>query len=400
MPTKSDWIVWTSELSPFGLKVIRLLRQANYPFVTLPDPAHRRWSWSAARRKKQLVEGKLPLTWPKKSAQDEFPLVPFVLGPEGENLYDSSAIAEWLDRQSGAEEKCAFLPKDSAAHFLVRLIDEYADEIGLYFAHHYRWKVSALNNTAGHRLSAEMAALLGPFSKLLGPLFSMRQARRLPYLFSCAPAGYKQPGLPGRLQAPHCKGFPATHDFLEDGFCRLLDCLERLLDQRPYILGEQITLADISLYGQLGMSLSDPDACDLIRARAPVLYRWLLRMASEKRLPDAKNADWQLDDALSPLLSEICRSFVPLMQQNMAAYQRHKLAGETLFNEAAFNKRKALYDGEIDGTPFRSVAKSFQAGVWEDLQSEWSNLDSESKALLERLLPYDHGIDQGIDNVE
>ena len=51
----------------------------------------------------------------------------------------------------------------------------------------------------------------------------MRQARRLPYLFSCAPAGYHQANLPNRLQPPHLEGFPATHDFLEDSFQRLLD---------------------------------------------------------------------------------------------------------------------------------------------------------------------------------
>ena len=88
------------------------------------------------------------------SAEDEFPLVPFLFGPDGENLYDSTAIAEWFDQRTEASRR--LLPDDPVAHFVAALIDDYADEFGLYMVHHNRWKVSALDNDASARLVREL----------------------------------------------------------------------------------------------------------------------------------------------------------------------------------------------------------------------------------------------------
>ena len=90
---------------------------------------------------------------------------------------------------------------------------------------------------------------------------------------------------------------------------------------------------------------------------------------------------------LAPLLGWICRTFVPLMQQNHDAWERHRAAGETRFNEAAFDAGRALYDGTLLGRPFRSVVKTFQVRVWRDLRREWDALDTSQRARLEALLP-------------
>jgi hypothetical protein len=56
--------------------------------------------------------------------------------------------------------------------------------------------------------------------------------------------------------------------------------------------------------------------------------------------------------------------------------------GQSLFNEAAFDRGEALYDGRLLGRPFRAVAKSFQVAVWQDLCGEWWSLgDSDRQAL-------------------
>ena len=135
------------------------------------------------------MAGRLPLTWPQMTELDEFPLVPFLFGPGGENLYDSSAIALWLDGHGPHpnERATALVPVDDPAlRFAVRLIDEALDEVGLYLVHHNRWVVSARDNDAGARLAREMRPLLGPLAPLVGHFFPARQVRRLPYLFSVA----------------------------------------------------------------------------------------------------------------------------------------------------------------------------------------------------------------------
>ena len=127
--------------------------------------------------------------------------------------------------------------------------------------HHNRWVGSARDNDAGARLAREFRPLLGPFARLVAHLFPARQVRRLPYLFSVAPADATAwRDLPVRLRPPCRPGFPPTHGLLEETFSELLAAVEPVLSVRPHLFGERFTLADASLYGQLDMNRSDPSA--------------------------------------------------------------------------------------------------------------------------------------------
>jgi len=323
-------------------------------------------------------------------ALDEFPLVPFLFGPGGENLYDSSAIAVWLDQQGlgTARADAALLPEEPALRFAVRLVDEALDEVGLYLVHHNRWVVSAGDNDAGTRLAAEMRPLLGPAAGWLRRSFPARQVRRLPYLWSVAEPGAGHfADLPRRLRPPSRAGFPPTHELLDRAFTELLGAVEPVLAQRPYLFGERLTLADASLYGQLGMNLADPSASARVQRDAPATDAWLRRLAAGDFGGSADRGAVVLDADIEPLLAWVDRTFVPLMRQNQQAYDRHRAAGETLFNEGAFDRGRALYDGELLGSPFRSVAKTFQVRVWRDLQVAWRELPPASSRLLVELLP-------------
>ena len=79
----------------------------------------------------------------------------------------------------------------------------------------------------------------------------------------------------------------------------------------------------------------------------------------------ASRADAQLaaDAPTMPLLAEVGRIFVPLMVQNADAWQRAVAEGETLFNGAAFDAGRSLFDGELAGRPSRSVVNTFQVRV-------------------------------------
>lgn len=384
---QAPWVVWGSELSPFTLKVIRLLRHARLPFRLLPTDGGGSEGWRCALRVERLKRGRLALTWPRMTEDDEFPLVPFVFGADGTNLYDSSAIAEWLDRGLPPERRV--IPDDPLAAFVARLIDDYADEFLLYVVHHNRWVVSARDNDAGRRLAHEYRRALGPFQPLFARWFSARQVRRLPYLFSVAPAGFHVAALPRSRQPPARAGFPPTHALLEQAFVRLLDILETLLARQPFILGGRFTLADAALYGQLGMNLPDPSAGRIIRERAPRLHRWLTTLHGVEPAPLAGDGALQVDAALQPLLAELARIHVPLMKQNAAAHARLRAQGQRRFNEAAFERGEALYDGVLDGRPWRAVAKSFQARVWRDCVAHWQVLPEAARAQFRALQPFE-----------
>ncbi|MBI3388733.1 MAG: glutathione S-transferase family protein [Deltaproteobacteria bacterium] len=397
MQADDRWVLWGSELSPFALKVEALLRFARVTFRWLPASGNFFDAFRLDRRRRRVVAGRLPLTWPRTTELDEFPLVPFLFGPAGENLYDSSAIALWLDRRhANSIEYAPLLPTtDPALRFAIRLIDEALDEVGLYLVHHNRWVVSARDNDAGARLAREMRPRLGPLAPLVGHFFPARQVRRLPYLFSVAPADAgRYDDLPVRLRPPTRAGVPPTHDLLEQAFSELLTTIEPVLSHQPYLFGARFTLADASLYGQLGMNRSDPSARAWISRDAPATQAWIDRIAQGDFHEHRRDGELFVDGALAPLLDWICRTFVPLMRQNHTAWQRHRAAGETRFNEAAFNAGRALYDGTLLGRPFRSVAKTFQVRVWRDLRAEWDALGMNDRARLETLLPAAHGLDR------
>ena len=152
--------------------------------------------------------------------------------------------------------------------------------VGLYLVHHNRWVVSARDNDAGARLAREMRPLFGPLAPLVGHFFPARQVRRLPYLFSVAPPDSARfDDLPARLRPPARAGFPPTHELLEHAFAELLAALEPVLSRRPYLLGTRFTLADASLYGQLGMNRTDPSARAWIARAAPATHAWIDRIA-------------------------------------------------------------------------------------------------------------------------
>jgi glutathione S-transferase len=383
------WSLWASTLSPFALKVDALCDYAGLPHRWMPAEGTRREGLRDLLRVRAVSAGRLPLTYPEMTELDELPLVPFLLGPDGENLYDSSAIGGWLDEtgritRAGA---AAILPEDDAAlPFAIQIVDEYFDEFGLYMVHHNRWKIAARDNGAGKRLAHDMRPLLGPIARLIELRFPPRQVRRLPYLFSVGVAGDRSfDDLPKRLRPPSRPGFAPTHALLEDAFARVLATLDALLADRPYLFGDRFTLADASAYGQLGMNLTDASAEAWIRREAPRVREWLQRVAEADFAASRPEGRCVIDAGIEPLLSEVGRIFVPLMQQNAAAYERHRAAGETRFNEAGFDAGRSLYDGELAGQPFRSVVKTFQVRVWQSLLEMWRSLAESDRSRLRAL---------------
>lgn len=381
---KQGWLIWGSELSPYALKLALCCRHARLPHRFLPEQGGWLENWRCVQRVERLKRRRLPLTWPVMSEDDELPLVPYLFGPDGENLYDSTAIAEWLDRTLPSARQ--LIPQQPLAAFVTRLIDDYADECLLYVVHHQRWKVSATDNDAGQRVAREYRFQLGPLRPLMARWFSARQTRRLPYLFSVAPEGFEMAGLPRRRQPPARSGFPPTQTLLEAAHTRVCDVLEALLATRPYVLGDRFTLADAALYGQLGMNLSDPSTARAMQTRCPRLHQWLLALHSSTP-PTVDEGALHIDTALMPLLAEIARIHLPLMQQNAVAHVRLKQRGQRRFNERAFNAGEALYDGTLDGQAYRSVAKSFQARSWRDCKARWMALPPTVQQQLATLMP-------------
>jgi glutathione S-transferase len=369
-------VVWGPELSPYLLKLEAMLVHAGLPFRRLPRDGGRITNLRTSRRIARATAAGTALRPPAGDPLDEYPLVPFLV--DGRDvLYDSSALAPWIDARSHA---APLVPEDRALRWIARFLDEAFDELGLYMAHHNRWKLAAGNNLRpGVRLAREYGRLLPP---LVGPLFARwferRQVRRLPYLFSVAPAGHRVAGVAPAMTPPSIDGFPPTHDLLEECWQRTLSAMEQILRRQRYLFGGHFTVADASAYGQLSMNLTDGLAARRLRDLAPRTFGWLVSIKTGDHARSA--GELSVSAPLAPLLELFSETFAPLMRSNEAAWERFRDQGATVFNEKAFDARECLYDGEMLGRPFRSVVKTFQVRVWRDLRDEWNALGPGERA--------------------
>lgn len=382
----ANFFLWGVIASPYQLKMQSLLDFAGHSWQRWPEQGGR---WSAPAMALRLARakrrGKVQRFPEMSHALDEYPEVPFYSEDGRQFFYDSSSLALHLDaRRDGHEDGSAppLIPQEPGQAFLCRLIDEAFDEFGLYMVHHMRWVGSARTTPMGEMTAREMRLLSLPgLAPVVARRLCRRQVRRCPYLFSVAPPGFDA-GVSEERTAPSRDGFPPTHDLLEQSWRAYLAAMEQLLREQPYLLGERFTLADASAYGQLGMNLVDGDATRLLRELAPRTYRWLCAIRDGEH--SGSRGELFLSPALAALMTIIGQTFMPLMVQNERAYVQALAAGESVFNEAAFDQGRALYRGELPGGPFRAVIKTFQVNVWRGLREHWQALDQAERSILEQ----------------
>lgn len=378
----TKFILWGLTASPYQLKMQSLLDFAGHVWERWPEQAGRVAAVSMAVRLDAAKRRRAIKRYPEMSPEfDEYPAVPFYTLDNSTFYYDSSSLARHLDQHPERHPQ-SLIPDDPQLAFICELIDEAFDEFGLYMVHHNRWVGSTKTTPMGKMTARELGSLLPPgVAPLVAGNLYRRQARRCPYLFSVAPEGFDA-GVSRARTPPARAGFPPTHALLDKAWRGYLAAMEELLAAQPYLLGGRFTLADASAYGQLAMNLVDPEVAALLEELAPRTYRWLCGIRDgEHRV---SRGELVLTPALVPLLQIISQTFIPLMAQNEAAYERALTAGETLFNEAAFNRNRALYDGQLLDYPFKAVVKTFQVRVWRAVKDSWRMLGQENRDYLER----------------
>jgi len=375
---------WGLVASPFQLKMQALADAAGLRWQRWPEQAGTLQAVATYRRLAKARRQKAVERFPQRiPGLDEYPAVPYYSFDARQFYYDSTGLALHLDTLQIALEP--LVPLDAPLRFICRLIDEAFDEFGLYMAHHNRWVTSAATNTMGELSVQELRKLVPPLLRgRSARKLAERQVRRCPYLFSVAPVGYDN-GMRASLRPPSRAGFPATHELLDTAWRFYLAAMETALSRRPFLLGDRFTLADASAYGQLAMNLVDGRAAELLEELAPVTHHWL-RMIGDGAHRDS-TGELGLVDELRPLLDCIADTFIPLMRDNEAAYREATERGQRRFNEAAFDRGEALYDGTLLGRPYRAVVKTFQVAVWRALCAQWRSMDRFERNEIETRFP-------------
>ena len=219
-----------SRLSPFVEKVARALALKKIAY--------------------ELVEPRSPLEFGRWNPQTR--KIP-VLEVDGERLYDSTFILRQLDLLVASPP---LLARDPAVAAAQRQLEDWSDEALYWYGMALRW--TAKNGPA---TAAQIFGQLPPHLRLLASLFGPRQIR----------ATTVAQGL-GRLS-------PET---LLSELAGQFDNLVLILGGKPFFYAEQISVADLAIYGQCHMLRAGPtpDAAALLQAR-PALLEHMRRIEAE-----------------------------------------------------------------------------------------------------------------------
>lgn len=231
------------------------------------------------------------------------------------------------------------------------LIEDYAEEWLWRPAMHYRWSYKADRMLLSRKIVDELM----PEVRVPGMLkrAMIRRRQRGEYV--------RRDGVDG-----------ITRDHVESIYLNTLDRLQTVFSQRPFLLGEQPTLADFGFFASMFRHFSqDPTASDIMRRRAPAVFEWQARLwnARASSIDGALVNDFPVD--LNPILRDMGEAYLPYLNANARAWQQ----GLERFNP------------QIQGVQYRDVPVS-QYRVWclETLQEHVQAVPDEQKASVKKIL--------------
>jgi glutathione S-transferase len=271
MPTTQPYQFYAAEISYFSGKVRPMFRYKGIPFEEIaPTPESYR---------KVII------------ARTGLAFIPVVITPDDVTLQDSSEILDELERRF---PEPPVYPPTPVQRVVAYLIEVYADEFLILPAMHYRWSFPESEAQA----RADFARANG------NPEAAARFADRM------------KGSLP--LLGVHAENAPAIEAHLRD----LLAILSQHFEMHDYLLGSRMSLADLALMGPLYAHLYlDAVPGRLLRETAPRVCAWIERMNH----PTLRSGEFIADDALPPTLQPVLQLIgsdaVPLILDNVRAFE-------------------------------------------------------------------------------
>jgi len=269
--------------------------------------------------------GDVPEGFPKPKVR----LLPtyFLPGKDGEleAVTDSTPLIRRFEKDY---EGRSVIPDNPVLSFLGDLIEDYADEWLTKAMFHYRWAHEADYKNAGPLLIYWGSSVIDDeTAQGLSDHFTKRQIDRLYVVGS------------NETTAP----------IIEDAYARFVVILDRLLAQKGYVLGARPSSADFAIFGQMTqLGIIEPTSAKITRDISARVRAWLDRIEDLSGLLP-KDDDWfevsNIKEVLGPLLSEIGRTYTPVMLANAKAV----MAGEKTFETS------------VDGAPWTQPTFKYQA---------------------------------------
>jgi glutathione S-transferase len=312
--------------SPYSVKMRALLRYRRIPFV---------WSNTGSPRDIAVAAG-LP------------PVIPVLRFPDGRLMNDSTPLAYVLEREHAGGR--SVVPDDPALAWLSDLLEDFGDEWITKMMFHYRWYYAA-----------DRAFAQSWIVNARNSVMEEGERRRTMQAFNDRQVG--------RMALVGCT--EQNRPIIEESYRFVIETLDRHVRSTPFLLGSRPCLGDFGLYGQLQILSVDPTPAAEMRARAPNLLVWLIRLDDASGVEGrwADPAD-PLPETLSALLGHMAKTYLPFLAANARAVQN-----------GADKVVVTLLGRDWAQAPFRYQAKCYDA-----LCKKWQVLPGAARKRLDPIL--------------
>jgi len=221
------------------------------------------------------------------------------------------------------------VPGDPVLAFVDYLLEDYADEWVTKAMFHFRWHYASDIEKAGNILP-RWNAISASENEIaaMGKAFSDRQISRLYVVGSN----------------------DTTAPLIEGSYVRLLETLDDIIGQRPFVLGKRPGAVDFALYGQLtALTKFDPTPMALTLKHAPRIFAWV-DIVCDLSGQEPSDDDWidhdESRESLRPLLCEIGRTYVPVMLANAHALMNGAQSVEAIVDGLEWSQKPFPYQGK------------------------------------------------------
>lgn len=232
-------------------------------------------------------------------------MIPAMELTDGSIVQDSMAIINHFE--NSAQGKFSVYPDSPISLISALILDLFGSEGLLRAAMHYRWSYFEENKTL---LRAEFGDCVAPGASE-ETVQSVAEQAMAPMQSYLPPLGINEDSIPA----------------IEAHYLELLELLQKHLWDHPYMLGGLPSVADYGLYGPLNAHLArDIYPSQLMKQRAPRLYRWTERMgAANADMPEYGDysqkhfEDMQIPQTLLDILGFVARDYLPELEETVRA---------------------------------------------------------------------------------
>ena len=327
--------------SPYTRKMLAVLRYKRLPYRFIIGMPNMPAMPGSGTEREHLPVPKIPL------------LPTFYLPDEQGELQAVTDSTPLIRRFEAAFPERSVIPPDPVMAFLNYVLEDYADEWLTRCMFHYRWSYQPdIGKSASILPLLQRVDMPAAMLTEFGAQFSRRQIGRLHVVGS------------NEITAP----------VIEDSYTRFLDCMEAILHDGQFVLGDRPASADFALMGQLTcLTHFDPTPMRICEQNAPRTYAWVER-CEDLCGYEVTESDWRAPERLNPPLLELLREVSRTHMPQMLANARALAAGETAFETV------------IDGRPWRQPVFAYQAKCLRWTREEFAGLSAAGQAQARNVL--------------